>query len=382
MELQRTEIPLDPKLVSLYDNLKSFHETGKYADENDVLDKVKFCFGIIGDSIYDEILSYPYIVAKALEENIDYNRNKLLERKCYFLKSEVQNLTAKYTNHKENCIYVRQIFKNEFSNMPINDYVFDKCAYIIINDTPFLITKVTNGIKDDFIEFNNMLPQEIRLLSSLSFPLEIGAGTFSIKASGDYFTIPLSDHTDGNLTEKELTNIKLIISLLRRMHLFKKIGHKELIIPRGLNDKFYTYANHFYELYDEKNEVLNRCMYLLYKSNILFSDSSGLFREEAYILLAISIEGLLKLISEKQFGKFEARKAFNYVSTTFKFGDFTAQRLKEIYELRTELVHPINDYDLGWKKDILHDDFLDDIEIAKDLAYHYVTGQLLDHEEM
>lgn len=382
MESERIEIPLNPRLVSLYNNLKSFHETGKYIDENDAIDKVKFCFGIRGNSIYDKILSDPYIVAKALEENIDYNRSKLLEKKCYFLKSEVQNLTAKYTRHKGECIYVRQIFKNELGRAPINDHAFDKCAYVHIKGTIFLITKITEKIEEDFIEFNNMLPQEIKLLSSLSFPLEIGAGTFSIKAYGGFFTIPLLDDTCENLTEKELDEVELIISLFRRMHNFSTVGNKDLIVPRGLNDKFYAYVNCFYDLYDEENEVLNRCMYLLYKSNILFSDSSYLFCEEAYMLLTIAIEGLLKLLSEKQFGKFEVKKAFAYISKTFKFGDYMALRLKEIYELRTELVHPINDYDLGWKKDIMYDDFIDDIEIAKALAYHYVTGQLLEHEEI
>lgn len=376
------EIPLDSRVISLYENLKSFHETGKYIDENDVIDKVKFCFGVRGNSVYDEIIPYPYIVAKALEENIDFNRNKLLEKNYCFLKSEVQNLALKYTRHKGRCIYVRQIFKNEFGRMPIKDHIFDKCAYVYINGSPFLITKITEEIQENFIEFNNMLPQEIKLLSSLSFPLEIGAGTFPIKAYGGFFTIPLLEDACENLSEKELAKVKLSISLFRRMHSFPPIGNKGLIIPSGLNDKFYAYSNCFYDLYDEENEVLNRCMYLLYKSNILFYDGSQLFCEEAYMLLTIAIEGLLKLLTEKQFGKFEVKKAFDYISKTFKLGDYMVLRLKDIYELRTELVHPINDYDLGWKKDIMYDDFVDDIEIAKALAYHYVTGQLLDHEEM
>lgn len=382
MEIQRTEIPLDPRLVSLYDNLKSFYETGKYVDENDVIDKVKFCFGISGNSVYDEMLSYPYIVAKALEENIDYNRDRLLKKKCYFLKSEVQDLTTKYTRHKGKCIYVRQIIKSEFSMIPINEHIFDKCAYVHLNGTPFVITKITEEIEEDFIEFNNMLPQEIRLLSSLSFPLEIGAGTFSIKACGSFFTMPLLDGACEDLTEIELAEVKLVISLLKRMHNYSTTGNEKPIVPRGLNDKFYSYMNFFYDLYDEENEVFNRCMYLLYKSNILFFDSSRLFCEEAYLLLTIATEGLLKLLTEKQYGKFEVKKAFDYINDTFKFGDYMAKRLKEIYELRIELVHPINKYDLGWKKDIMFDDFADDIEIAKALAYHYVTGQLLDHEEM
>lgn len=49
---------------------------------------------------------------------------------------------------------------------------------------------------------------------------------------------------------------------------------------------------------------------------------------------------------------------------------------------KSALVHPINDYDQTWKKDILCDDFLDDMEIAKELAYYYVTGELLESTEL
>ena len=94
--------------------------------------------------------------------------------------------------------------------------------------------------------------------------------------------------------------------------------------------------------------------------------------------MTMAIEGFLKLIAIKYFGSFEQKSIFRLVKMIFRQGEYVAKRLKEIYQIRVELVHPINDYDQTWKKDILCDDFIDDIEIAKELAYCYVTCELLE----
>lgn len=382
MDFERTKIPLSRRLTKLYPNLKSFNETGAYINEEEVITAVMWGLGLREVGKYEKVLTSPYIVAKILEDNINYNREKLIKKGYWCLRSDEQELAHRYTWHTENCIYVREVFDENVYRMPDRDYNFGKSALICVCNRAFVLTKVVKKEENEIFEFNNLFPQELKLISSLSFPVKVGRGMLHIKVHGYPFTMPIIDTDAEEFSQKEIEEIKLILSLLKRMHMFKKDSSKtkEENVCES-DDSYHARVTKFYDLYDEKDETLNRSFYLLYKSYILFADQSHLFCEEGYMLLTMAIEGFLKLIAIKEFGKFEQKSIFEFVSKTFPSGEYVAERLKEIYEIRVELVHPINDYDVAWKKDILVDDFIDDIEIAKELAYYYVTGELLEYDD-
>lgn len=381
MDFERTKIPLSRRLTKLYPNLKSFDETGSYINNDEVVDAVMWGLGLREAGKYEKLLISPYIVAKVLEDNINYNREKLIKKGYWCLRSEEQELAHQYTWHTENCIYVREVFDENVYRMPDRDYIFGKSALICVGNRAFVLTKVVRKEENEIFEFNNLFPQELKLISSLSFPIKVGRGVVHIKVHGYPFTMPIIDTDAEGFSSKEIEEVKLILSLLKRMHVFKKESSKtEEENVCDSNDDYQARVNKFYDLYDEKDDTLNRSFYLLYKSYILFADQSYLFCEEGYMLLTMAIEGFLKLIAIKEFGKFEQKSIFEFVSKTFPSGEYVAERLKEIYQIRVELVHPINDYNLEWKKDIMADDFIDDIEIAKELAYYFVTGELLEHD--
>lgn len=298
------------------------------------------------------------------------------------MRPEEQELVYRYTGNKENYIYVREVFDENVYRMPDRDYIFGKSALICVGDRAFVLTKVVRKEENEIFEFNNLFPQELKLISSLSFPVKVGRGVVHIKVHGYPFTMPIIDTDAEEFSQREIEEVKLILSLLKRMHMFKKVSSKTKKENVCDSDEDYqARVNKFYDLYDENDETLNRSFYLLYKSYILFADQSDLFCEEGYMLLTMAVEGFLKLIAIKEFGKFEQKSIFEFVSKTFPSGEYVAERLKEIYQIRVELVHPINDYNLEWKKDIMADDFIDDIEIAKELAYYFVTGELLEHDD-
>lgn len=382
MNLDRTEIPLSTRLSKLYQNLKSFNETGTYIDNDEVVSVVMWGLGLRQAGEYEKLLTSPYIVAKILEDNIHYNREKLIKKGHWCLRSEAQKLVSQYTRQKDKCIYVREVFNENTYRMPNTDYVLGESAFIYVRDRAFILTKVVEQEENEIFEFNNMMHQELRLISALSFPIKIWRGALHIKVHGCSFTMPVVDLDVAEFTNKEVEEVKMVISLLLRMHNFKNICPK--ISAEHLyevDENYEARVNKFYDMYDEKNETLNRSFYLLYKSYILFADKSHLFCEEGYMLLTMAIEGFLKLIAIKQFGEFQQKSIFGFILNAFQNGEYLAERLKEIYEIRVELVHPVNDYDLAWKKDIMADDFIDDIEIAKELAYYYVTGELLEHDD-
>ena len=138
MDFERIEIPLSTRLAKLYPNLKAFYETGSYINNDEVVDAVMWSLGLREEGKYEKVLTSPYIVAKVLEDNINHNREKLIKKGYWCLRSEEQELVNQYTWHKGNCIYVREVFDEHVYRMPDKDYVFGESAFIYVYDRAFL----------------------------------------------------------------------------------------------------------------------------------------------------------------------------------------------------------------------------------------------------
>src|SRR5665648_517755 len=96
MALKRKNIKISKEVQFLYNNLKNYYKTGEYLDDTLLEYSIKNYYGIPYNSEYNSIIKLPFIIAMAIQDNINKNRNLIMDMEISFLKSEEQKLTLKY----------------------------------------------------------------------------------------------------------------------------------------------------------------------------------------------------------------------------------------------------------------------------------------------
>ena len=216
-------------------------------------------------------------------------------------------------------------------------------------------------------------------MSSIAFSTK--PGVFSFNLSNTTYDVPkdVVFGDDCNFTSSE-SKIQAIIRIFDRMIEYGAGNCKTVTYLSKYSFSTEAYlpdrAKKFYCSFNIADDLTLRTCFLLIKSRMLFDDKDGLYFEDACTNLFISIEGALRLIHFRLTGKriFEIKPTIQHIVTVFPYGEIWVDLLEEIYDKRVQIVHPA---EAKWMPELSADDFYDNYDIAVELVFYAVTGELL-----
>ena len=352
--------------------LERYHETGKIESKHKVYNLFEHDLNFpSGDEALLKIMCHPYVLLKYL----DYLCWRLLNN---IGEERLNRRTTVFSNYikssDDECIRIRRF--NPIGTYCGIPFVVDDGCFFFWNDEPLLVTKY---MKNQLLEQPPGFPlrQEVRIMSAIAFSLQRGAYSFSL--SYDTYDIP-ADILGENYNFCSNSRIQSIIRI------FDRLTNVNFNMPFTNPGKFdfstqdyhLEKAKNFYHSFNIMDELALRTCFLLIKSKMLW-DGGRLYSEDACTNLFVSIEGALRLIYQRITGKsnFSIKPTTKHIAAVFPNGEFWIDLLDDIYNKRVQIVHPA---EAKWMPELADDDFYDNYEIAIDLIFYAISGELLPRE--
>ncbi|WP_026701739.1 hypothetical protein [Salibacterium aidingense] len=248
------------------------------------------------------------------------------------------------------------------SNYPNEHFISRNYAYILVGDTPVLITKLF-----DFNEYNDLSwlhREEISVLATLSICAP-SIGWYSFYPGHEPVYI-----SDSNLYSVDLKDSDTVTKLL-------SFANNEWSIPNSLDktgkvnhENYLCPPQVMIKAIDNTNDSLIKSLNYWLKACMLSQHRQ--FREEAAALLFFAMEGILKLFHaelKKERPDIKVTDVIDYLIETFNVPDGYKDYTIMCHEHRNNYAHPFKS---GWNGDFEADDLLETFGILKDLVYIYL----------
>ena len=249
-----------------------------------------------------------------------------------------------------------------YSNRPFS--IDTTVLYTNINGMPVLITK--ENLESDSYTSEISILNEYELLASIGVILN--SPRHRLHFVFDDKSITVSKELYESIPEKlKYPFISEMISLFIKIQspeMYRYSDHSESEISTMIDS---------IKSIKLTDEAFLRTAFLTMKGRMLWQHR--IFGEDAITNVFFALEGTLHLI-QKAYGKDIRRLDFTFLKKVFKDnierGEELLDFIKEAYDKRTEIVHPVRDNGSNWCPFLIADDFYEYYEIVIDLLNHYI----------
>jgi len=265
----------------------------------------------------------------------------------------------------------------------------DDGYYFFWDDEPILLTRVSKEWLNEErwgTELGWIVRPEVRMLASLSFPVKEGFCWFQL--SDEVYDVPedLIVSDEPTFSEDAVQRASTAMRILTRPEMAEDSDFKSRVLkacPYDFRTEGVSPENvrKFYDCFDINDDLTLRTAFYLLKSVMLWNYEGRIFGEDACANLFFGLEGCLKLIHRRVFGtpNFEVEPTLAHIEDTFDLG--YDRWLKDAHEKRGKIVHPQPRMKTPWLPSLMADDFYENHEMAIDLVYYAVTGEILPRED-
>lgn len=262
--------------------------------------------------------------------------------------------------------------------------------YFFWDDEPILLTRVSKEWLEEQrwgTELGWIVRPEVRMLASLSFPVEDGFCWFQL--SNEVYDVPedLIVGDEPALSQGAVERASIAMRILTRPEMADDSDFKSRVFkscPYEFRTEWVSPENarKFYDCFDINDDLTLRIAFYLLKSVMLWNYEGQIFGEDACANLFFGLEGCLRLIHRRIFGtpNFEFQPTLAHIEDTFNMG--YDRWLKDAHEKRVKIVHPEPRMKTGWLPSLMEDDFYENYEMAMDLVYYAVTGEILPRDDL
>ncbi|MDR7865413.1 MAG: hypothetical protein RIN56_01285 [Sporomusaceae bacterium] len=349
-------------------------------NSSNVIETIKRELLLPHDSIMDSLYEHPFILTKcAYALSLGLGNNIGIERR-----KRLGKMYGQYFNMKGQFIRIRKFLSS-------GGYYYgrtvetSKGIYTFWGYEPILITKSKETPFPNW--FVHMTRQEVRVLSSLALSTEIGTLTF--QPSDECYDVPydLVMNNETRFSENALRRAQAVTCMLARLSAKEFWGYKnsyQISVPYEFSSTVNKpeKIHNIYNSFKESNRLVVRTCFLLLKAQTLWNDPRRIYGEDACANLFFGIEGCLKLISKDRakLRTFEIKPVLEHIYEVFKHAPGYVYMLQDVYEKRIQIVHPESRTGTSWVPELDSEDFYENYEMAVDLIYYAITGELLPRQ--
>lgn len=258
--------------------------------------------------------------------------------------------------------------------------------YVIQNMVPILITKNKYSTEYEYLndsEIGWITRNELKITTAIHIALEQGYSHF-------YFTDYNKYRLDYSVLEAVPSKIRLqflseIMALTNRFIPLDKSYYKReptADVTTYLYRSFEESIDMVYKLTDSfsiRNHLLLRTATHLLKAIMLWQNRS--FGEEAISNTFFCIEGCLHLLQNK-FGDHSPKLNLVLLKKifieNFPLGEQIFESIKESYETRVQLVHPVTEWGSKWNPYIMSDDFYANYSFCRVLLNYILIDRIIE----
>lgn len=332
--------------------------------------------GAPNDPIIDELILSPFVIQQYFDR-FCYKENHFIDEYRVIIMSEVRKLRKM----EQRYIRIRQ-FQSKNGYYYGFPFMTEDSYYCFWDDRPLLLTRTSKEILEEQTwgsEIASLIRPEVRMLSSLMFSVSTGLSLFNL--SENVYDVPerLVLGETGSWSQDALERAKKLAFIMSRLNEQEGWDIRDAThFKFRLHDLPVTKAKIFYDKFDINDNLALRTSFLLIKAVTLWNQGR-IFGEDACANLFFALEGCLRIIHRRAFESksFETNAALRHITATFKHAPGYEGFLKEIYAKRTHIVHPEPRFDANWIPTLTADDFYEGFEMAIDLIYYGITGELL-----
>jgi hypothetical protein len=241
-------------------------------------------------------------------------------------------------------------------------------AYVVVEDTPILITKPTNF--DEYNELSWLHLEELHMLAAMSLCAP-DIGWYSLYGGHDPIYISATDVKSTDLRDNKVLNDLLSLASIESGIIMNfegidktRNGYSDYICPPEV----------LFNAIDINNNSLIKSLHYWLKA-CMFSQHRP-FNEEATALLFFSMEGFLKLFHEelqKKNAGVRVSEVMQYLIQRFDVPEGYEDYAATCHAQRNDYVHPNKS---GWNGDFQADHMLETFNVLKDITYIYLTRNM------
>ena len=338
-----------------------------------------------GDPMVAALVVHPFMLSRfawALSDRLGHNLRKERDQRLPDLRSLDESTT----------VFVRiRRFQAQHGRYFGYPFLADDAYYSFWDDSPVLLTMVPREWLDEQrreTDLGWIARPEVRMLASLSFSVSSGVCRFQL--SDDVYDVPEEVVLAGEsgFSEPVLRRALAVARILARAKSSTIHGYESTFVE-FVPYEFRTQGiarektRRFYESFSIQDDVMLRTAFFLLKAQMLWTYPGQMFAEDACANLFFGLEGCLRLIHRRAAGtpNFELESTLQHIEDTFTARPGYGWMLKDAYEKRIQIVHPEPRTKTPWLPPLSADDFYENYDMAIDLIYYAVTGELLPRED-
>jgi len=256
---------------------------------------------------------------------------------------------------------------------PIGVFKHHDALYYPSEEAVFIVTK---DAYPDTSEVSIWWPEQVRLLGTLTLSIPEGGGRVTFEPWNRGEAIPELP-TSSDLSSDNIISVCLDFAMRLRASIEDTHSNPYILRKKCRSDSDVEYK--LFENIDLEWALLMRGLYTLLKSQLLISSKPGLFMEEAFMNLQISLEAALQIICDhlSSTGTQKANKqdAYNYIRLNFELGDPLIKVLERQKESWIQTKHPRNPFVEDYVPWLWADDVYEPYEFLISIYRHIVLDE-------
>lgn len=364
----------------LIENLDFFIKNSKYKNEaqvrNTIINELELP---AGDRFIYEYASNPLVVLSvAVNMKYQYELHEESSSKVIALvQSRINQTTSPI-------LRIRKIAP--YRNVCGVNFQGKNSLYSFANGVPYLVTRNSrrsiNEIETTELLMGNISREEVKTIAALE--LIMTQGFSNMPVDNTFCDIPEYLFHDSNKFNNET-----VYRAAALLHIFSLIRFSSSRF--SIENKKYSFRSFgidlnktrsFYRNFRLNDTLLLRCASLLIKSSSLERSPGEIHMEDACANLFFGLEGCLRLLNRRFFKNenFNFKNTIQMIQQTFDYAPGYKWMLEDVYNKRVNIVHPESKYNDNWFPVLYVDDYRENLEMASDFIYFYVTGDFLKIE--